>query len=440
MASVYGNSTCNIAALGKDSHAGCFHDRNPLSYSPCRILSSEQGDVYFSTYRSGTFNDNSIRLIKDAPLFKRAWVFQERMLAPRNIYFGGSQIHWDCIQGSACEIAPKIKSTKETVSLYDFAIGEKKNIGILQGCVDDLKKSEAQAAWQHLIAVYNQLLLTVATDKLIALSAIANLFEKRFGLTYLDGLWKEHLPGGLLWYINYPALKHSLTELPSWSWAAMNSDMKSFELLFSSNSVDGRKKTMDARVLAYHGVRNTTIGRDFLGHLPRYSLTLRGWIKPVKYLMRGQLMDEPLITEKGMSQLNNQPFDLISVEGKKRLNMHSVHLDTPISQIDDASCTPCETDPDFYYLRSYRSETLPEGYTYAEKQFREVCLMLIYSGSAYDEEEGLILEEYGTNPNHYIRVGYFSHERSKVEKLGNEYQSLFGAEETDIEERTFELF
>ncbi|PQE24438.1 heterokaryon incompatibility protein [Rutstroemia sp. NJR-2017a BBW] len=174
MASVYGNSACNIAALGKDSHAGCFQDRNPLSYSPCRVLSCEQGDVYFCTNQSGTFNDNSICLIKKAPLFKRAWVFQERMLAQRNIYFGDSQIHWDCIQGSACEVAPSITSTEEPISLFDFTMGKKNSIGILQGCVDDLKKSEVQAAWQHLISVYNQLSLTVVTDKLIALSAIAN--------------------------------------------------------------------------------------------------------------------------------------------------------------------------------------------------------------------------------------------------------------------------
>jgi hypothetical protein len=439
MASVYGNSACNIAALGKDSHAGCLHDRNPLSYSPCRVLSCEQGDVYFCTNQSGAFNDNSIRLIKKAPLFKRAWVFQERMLAQRNIYFGDSQVHWDCIQGSACEVAPTITSTKEPISLFGFTMGKKNSIGILQGCVDELKKSEVQAAWQHLISVYNQLSLTVVTDKLIALSAITNLFEKRFGLTYLNGLWKEHLPGGLLWHINYPAPKHSVTELPSWSWAAMHSDMKIFDLIFSPPSVDAQKKTMDASFLAYRGVRNATIGRDFLGDLPRYSLTLRGWIKPVKCLMSGSSFDKPLITEKGMNELNHQPYDLISVKGKKRLNI-SVHLDTPNSHIHDASCIPCETDPDFYYLTDYRPETLPEGYACAKKQFRRVCLMLIHSGATYNEEEGLVLEEYGSNPNHYIRVGHFSHKGNNANECGHDYGSLFGAEETDIEERTIELF
>jgi hypothetical protein len=439
MASIYGNSTCNIAALGKDSHAGCFRDRNPLSYGPCRIFSGEHGDIYFHTERR--FNGDSIQRIKDAPLFRRAWIYQERILAPRNIYYGDSQIHWDCSQGSACEVAPII-STKEITTTLDFNIGTKNSISILRGCIDDLKENEVQAAWQDIIDAYFLLLLTEATDKFIALSAITNLFEKRFGLTYLHGLWKEHLPGALLWYIGSPLPKYSVTEVPSWSWAAVETNMKRSVIFFSSRSIDNRKTEMDAKVLGYYGVRNTKIGRDILGGLPRYSLTLQGWIKPVKYLMvRKYNIREPVTTRKRISRLADEPYDLISVKGKKKLYIDTIYLDSPISQIDPASCTPCDTDPDFYYLRDYTSKAPPEGYAHAKKQFRGAYLLLIRSGSVDDAEDGLVLEEYGTNPNHYIRVGYFHHRGYDVKGNGKGgYRSCFGPEESDTEERTIELF
>ncbi|PQE21273.1 heterokaryon incompatibility protein [Rutstroemia sp. NJR-2017a WRK4] len=450
MASVYGNSTCNIAALGKDSHAGCFRDRNPLSHSLCRILSSDWGDIYFSTDKSGIFDNNYMRLINGSPLFKRAWVFQERILAQRTIYFGDSQIHWECGRGSACEISPLITSIKANPR-FEFPSGQKTSIGIIQGYPEFLKEPDVQRSWQHLVLVYNPLLLTVVTDKLIALSAITKLFERRFGLTYLNGLWKEHLPSGLLWFISYRDsehnFKHPVSEIPSWSWAAMTSDTGSHKLLFSYSSTDRRKRKTDrdARVLGYHGVRNTTTDRDFFGNLMRYSLTLRGWIKPVKYLITRPFCDDPLITRNEMTLLG-----FISVEGKKRLNI-SIHLDTwSISESSASTWTPCETDPDFYYLRDSQpgsSDALPEGYKFpnnAKEQFREVCLMLIY-GHDDNTSEGLILEEYGTNPNHYVRVGYFSHRRYKRPKRdkafsGYHYESLFEAEHADVEERTIELF
>ncbi|KAH9203074.1 hypothetical protein DL95DRAFT_241791, partial [Leptodontidium sp. 2 PMI_412] len=77
------------------------------------------------------------------------WVFQELLLSPRVILFGRNEILWQC-----------------------------------------------------LLEVQNQycnLELTVASDKLAALSGVANLFSKKIGSVYLAGLWRSHLPGCLMW-------------------------------------------------------------------------------------------------------------------------------------------------------------------------------------------------------------------------------------------------
>ena len=39
-----------------------------------------------------------------APLNERAWVFQERLLAPRVLNFSTEQIFWECMQTEACEM------------------------------------------------------------------------------------------------------------------------------------------------------------------------------------------------------------------------------------------------------------------------------------------------------------------------------------------------
>jgi hypothetical protein len=249
MAGVYGNSACNIAALGEDSHAGCFVRRNSLSYSPCRVLSNGHGDVHFQL---DDYTTNGP--IRKCPLFTRAWVLQERVLAPRNVYYGESQIHWECSQGSACEtksIPTRCKVRAKWVSHPDH--WQKDALKVLQqsrGGSERVNGYEIQVAWQKLVEVYCTLKLTVATDKFIALSAIMKVFEERFGVSYVNGLWREHLPSGLLWYVNYEFPKHLVTEIPSWSWAAINPDSNHSNLYFSALGVRGREHSL------YHGGRS----------------------------------------------------------------------------------------------------------------------------------------------------------------------------------------
>lgn len=47
MGSVYEFSRLTIAAAGADNaHKGCFANRDPLRFLPCRIVSNEFGNIY----------------------------------------------------------------------------------------------------------------------------------------------------------------------------------------------------------------------------------------------------------------------------------------------------------------------------------------------------------------------------------------------------------
>ena len=47
-----------------------------------------------------------LREVSQSPLGRRAWVVQERLLAPRVIHFGANQLFWECNGLKACELYP----------------------------------------------------------------------------------------------------------------------------------------------------------------------------------------------------------------------------------------------------------------------------------------------------------------------------------------------
>ena len=86
MGEVYSRSYLNIAATAStDGQGGLFRTRDPLSITPCRIVPtwedfSREPLVYFDTSQYRTD-------IEEAPMNQRAWVVQERLLAPRVVHF-----------------------------------------------------------------------------------------------------------------------------------------------------------------------------------------------------------------------------------------------------------------------------------------------------------------------------------------------------------------
>jgi hypothetical protein len=100
MGDIYMNCFCNIAATGAfDGRTGCFVDRNPLLAQTCRISTellpqSQLQPGLYDFIRQSLFDDG----VLDAPLNCRAWVVQERVLSPRIIHFGKSQIFWECLE------------------------------------------------------------------------------------------------------------------------------------------------------------------------------------------------------------------------------------------------------------------------------------------------------------------------------------------------------
>lgn len=165
--------------------------------------------------------------VTETPLNKRAWVYQERTLAPRNLIFGETQIHWECCEVRANEsfplkLPPAIASSGRKVMVPQVDGAQMRKA---RGLPDD-STLNAFSLWNEIVSGYTKCQLTYSTDKLIALSGIAAEMHKHINGEYLAGMWRKHLAYQLLWDVRGTQWMTHRTRpevyiAPSWSWASM---------------------------------------------------------------------------------------------------------------------------------------------------------------------------------------------------------------------------
>lgn len=105
MNAVYTNSYCNIAAAdAKEETRGCFFDRDPSAVRPLRL--HVDWEQLSGNYYAASNTQRFPKTVTLAPLYKRAWVYQERMLSPRIIHCCSNQLYWECHELRASESFP----------------------------------------------------------------------------------------------------------------------------------------------------------------------------------------------------------------------------------------------------------------------------------------------------------------------------------------------
>ncbi|KAH8781636.1 heterokaryon incompatibility protein-domain-containing protein [Hyaloscypha finlandica] len=176
------------------------------------------------------------------PIYKRGWTFQERVLSPRNLLFGGRLV-WQC--HSSQESFGGVTSWDDDASNVDHRM-----IGrLLVNAQNNKKKQEAPAGaetankeqydvWYKSVEEYTRRELSVSNDKLPAISALAQVFQDLTGDEYLAGIWRGDFLRGLLWS-TYPTLtlsKPALWRAPSWSWVSNDNEV-SYKGIPPPNSV-----------------------------------------------------------------------------------------------------------------------------------------------------------------------------------------------------------
>ena len=116
MSSVYANSSLNLAASSAaDGRTGLFFKRNPSSIEPNYITTSATLGKDFVVANCELWYES----IEKGPLAKRAWVVQERFLAPCTLHFASTQLFWECGEVSCCEMFPYMKPKDKLQPEFD---------------------------------------------------------------------------------------------------------------------------------------------------------------------------------------------------------------------------------------------------------------------------------------------------------------------------------
>jgi hypothetical protein len=226
MSSVYMGSFVNIGANAfPDSRGGLFCQRSWKSVTPLAVR---------LTYTPIGWNRKPIvlypnghgNILDHAPLGSRAWVAQERLLAPRTVHFLQHKVVWECDDCFASE-------SDVTGNLERKPFGNRTYLARPIAAHDNPTNSSNRFLhkWADIVKFYSGGKLSVATDKLIAISGVARYMQAMLWvdgpLQYYAGHWSHDFEIQLTWSASYfsPGSRSRTWIAPSWSWASYNGEV-----------------------------------------------------------------------------------------------------------------------------------------------------------------------------------------------------------------------
>ena len=191
--------------------------------------------------------------VDNAPVNRRGWVLQERLMSPRVLHFCHDQVAWECCGFDAAEGQPEGMPNFQLTSggvieesrLKGLEVGED-GARLRKIRLNNYKEPDprirpvvyALELWRRIVEVYTKTAITNSEDKLIALSGMAKLMAakiktKNVPVEYAAGLWNVHLESQLLWQVepvwrevdetfDNVSTSPATYRAPSWSWAAVD--------------------------------------------------------------------------------------------------------------------------------------------------------------------------------------------------------------------------
>lgn len=278
MDQVYEHGCCNIAAAAaSNSNGGLFRQRHPDALIPEIITLEAEPTKTFRMYHPSLYTN-----LDREPLYKRGWVVQERMLAPRIASFGHREVFFECRQTLMCEEdtkgEPRQKSLYWRGSQKIYPPWASTFHRIMD--LSSFPETEFFEVWWYLIETYSSTNLTYGADKLIAISGMAKRLQDKRNITYLAGLWEHDIAGHLAWHARGRAsdrVRPTTYQGPSWSWASVSAGVSNYLTYF------GKKPSSTPRVKLVSWTIDP-VGEDAFGQLICASIRLRGDMYPVSII------------------------------------------------------------------------------------------------------------------------------------------------------------
>ncbi len=266
MDKVYTHAFCNISATAAmDSSEGLFQWRDQKrKWVDTVTVKTEDLDVTAQPTVECTISDLEFwdEKVENAPVNKRAWVLQERLLAPRVIHWCKDQIAFECREMDRAECRPgdlpqfqiregelidqaRLKGITVHVgrSLMETRLADQYGLGsslrqALAGMDDLDPKFFLYEIWKRVVERYTRMELTEKRDRLIALSGIAKMMKSTLDAQgsddiYLAGMWQNYFASQLLWHVNdlddaqsqpFENTRPAEKRAPTFSWASVETE------------------------------------------------------------------------------------------------------------------------------------------------------------------------------------------------------------------------
>jgi hypothetical protein len=236
MEAVFENAALTIAAAeGNDPTTGLLYKKGPM-----RLDRSDHGGGGAKMGMSGSFSyseaeleggpmrviqrDGSVyaeELTKPLLLDGRAWVLQERLLSSRILGFGSDRMFFDC---NSCLWLDTFHFPLRRRRHTTLDVRAPSSVHLApKDILARLSQETALGEWYGVLDHYLRCSITMADDRLPAISSIVTRIQKHTQWQYVAGLWRHDILRGLLWWQQYDEKTFAVEPkiaAPSWSWAA----------------------------------------------------------------------------------------------------------------------------------------------------------------------------------------------------------------------------
>lgn len=242
-----------------DGTGGCFYERQ--GGRDIELSTIGPGSARFSVRLAVHSFCSSLFDTKpgfEHPLIRRKWVFQERMLSRRVVYYTTDELVWECRDEAWCEFGPEDGPSRQGPQTQSSDKSRFVELGrFCQGLTTEEDRRQAIRTWYKLVTEYSTRHLTYSTDVFPAFSAIARSFQDygadKIG-AYHAGMWDYGLLVSLCWstffdYRSVPRRRPQTYCAPTWSWASIQGpvDFESPEPNQCETAQEG-----DAKVISVH--------------------------------------------------------------------------------------------------------------------------------------------------------------------------------------------
>lgn len=356
MSSIYSRSAITFSAtLSADVSQGFLNDRKvPEVWLPWHdFKDAKQGLLHLRQSSQGWYD-----LLGDgAPLMKRGWTMQERLLAPRVLHFG-QQMFWECWTCMRSQDQNPDEMTEQLTRMAKFnQEGGKYRLS------DAVRNRMARRPlppieqnfriftyWSRILADFTQRELTVSSDKLPALAGLARKVQQQTGDIYCAGLWRSCLPEFLLWSRQESKFLKKSPEYraPSWSWASFDGKVERWrpEGYLPENMSKNSLIQVGHDDISILDVSVLYSPADSLGEVETGEITLRGSMTSLEILGPNVDFDPPDADfVEGMQ--NGYPIDALQTKDSPEANAWGCLFD----------CEPEADQNQFWALQVHTSLT-----------------------------------------------------------------------------------